>query len=346
MRHAGARRGLVVCALGLLTVLGLAVVPAQAANGDLSVQTTVGGRSLKDASANSPLALRPTDDTVVKVVVTNHGTSPVEVRAVRLDARVLGLAFFSYTTRVDLTLAPGATGTRTFALDLGDLDGQATGLLPAEVALLAPDRSVLASTHGTVDVKGRLLSVYGVFGLAVAAITGLLLLTLVLRMFRRTLPDSRWSRALLFAVPGLGLGLVATFSLGALRVLVPSLQTSIGLLIGGLVVGIALGSLTPAPGDEADRDELDERDLLTVAPEPDPAPVAPAPAAATLRPAPVTVMPEVQVPPQTSVVAASPSDTLTVSPEAEHKVEDPRQTRLDGAPPPPPPPPPPAPSPA
>lgn len=313
-----------------MLALALPVLPASAASGDLDVQTTLGGASLKAAGANSPIALRPTDSTVVTVRVTNKGSSPVEVRSVRLNARVLGLAFFSYTTRVDLTVAPGATGTRTFALDLGDLDGQATGLLPAELALLAPDRSVLASEHGTVDVKGKLLSVYGVFGLAVAAITALLVLTLVLRLVRRTLPDNRWARALRFAVPGLGLGLTVTFTLGVLRVVVPSLGTSIAFLVGGLVVGFVLGYLTPAPGDEADRDELDERDIITPGPgmplaaasrqTAPPLSAPPPPAAPAAPPAPVTPAPPPPVTP--AAPPASPDD-------------DPRQTRVVGPPAPP-----------
>ncbi|MCU1593665.1 MAG: hypothetical protein JWO12_1057, partial [Frankiales bacterium] len=248
---------------GLVAGVGL---PAHAAGGGLDITATVDGHSLQAAGSNSPIVLKPSDSTVVAVSVTNNGSSPVEVRAVRLDARVLGLAFFSYTTRVDLTVAPGATGTRAFALDLGDLDGQATGLLPARLSLLAPDRSEITGESGTVDVKGKISSVYGVFGLAVLAITALLLVSLMLRLVRRTLPESRWARALRFAVPGLGIGLVVTFTLGVLRIAVPSIGLSVGLLLGGLVVGFVLGYLTPSPADEADRDELDERDIVAAAP--------------------------------------------------------------------------------
>jgi hypothetical protein len=166
-----------------------------------------------------------------------------------------------------------------------------------------------------VDVKGKLLSVYGVFGLAVAAVTALLLGSLLLRLVRRTLPDNRLSRALRFAVPGTGLGLVAAFSLGALRIAVPSTSLSVGLLVAGLVVGFVLGWLTPAPGDEADRDELDERDVVTA-----PEPVrATAPIAVTPAPAPVPAFTPPPVPPP---AAAD---------------DDPRQTRVVGPPPPPPP---------
>ena len=344
MRIRGAWLGLTVMGLGLL--VGFAV-PADASGTGIAVASSIDGRPLKDAGANSPIALHPTDRTVVRVAVTNSGTAPVEIRSVRLDARVLGLAFFSYTTRVDLTVAPGAIGTRTFVLDLGDLDGQATGLLPAELALISPDRSVLASERSTVDVKGKITSVYGVFGLAVAAITGLLLLGLVLRLVRRTLPRSRWTRALRFAVPGLGLGLTATFSLGVLRVLVPSLGASIALVVGGLVVGFALGYLTPSPADETDRDELDERDLLTPA-----SAARPVQAGPTMPPGPI-LPPGPQglaVPGQPAAAVPGPRVTAPgrgapvlpverVRPAAKPlpaRVDDPRQTRQGGPPAPPP----------
>jgi hypothetical protein len=301
MRHS---RRAVAAALATALSLPLLASPAHA-DGGLTVVATVDGRSVAGADANNPLVLHPSDSTRVQVDVTNHGSSAVEVRSVRLRARVLGLAFFSYTTRVDLTVPPGGTGTRTFLLDLSDLDGQATGLMPGTLDLLGQDRSVLASQSATVDVKGKLLSVYGVFGLAVAGIVALLLLTLGLRLVRRTLPDSRWSRAVLFAVPGLGLGLVAVFSLGALRVLVPSTGVAVGLLVGGTVLGFVLGSLTPAPGDEADRDELDARDVVEAVPARTATPPAP------LEPAPVPAAPAPVVPP----VAAAPPVTTSAAPE-------------------------------
>lgn len=297
----------------LLATAVFACGPAVSAHADdgVTLKATVAGRDLAGSDANSPLVLRPTDDTVVQVSVTNSGSSPVTVRSVRLEARVLGLAFFVYTTRVDLVVAPGGTGTRTFSLDLGDLDGQATGLLPGSVRLVGPDRSTIATQDATWDVKGKVLSVYGVFGLAVAALTGLLLVVLCLRLVRRTLPDNRWSRALLFAVPGLGVGLVATFTLGVVRVLVPSVPTALALLAGGLVVGFVLGYLTPAPGDEADRDELDEDDVVDVvpvadlfepaAPAPSPVPVPTAPATVAVE-RPVLPPPDAEAP-QTAAVA-------------------------------------------
>lgn len=292
-------------AIAASTVLPTAL--ARAADHPLTVTATVAGASVKDAGSNSPIALRPNDTTVVSVAVTNTGSAPVEVRSVRLSGRVLGLAFFSYTTRVDLTVAPGGKGSRTFALDLSDLDGQATGLLPARLDLLSSDRTVLYSEHGTVDVKGKVLSVYGVFGLAVAAITALLLLSLAIALVRRTLPDNRWARSARFAVPGVGFGLVVTFSLGVARVLVPSTPVSLGLMVAGLLAGGVLGYLTPAPADEADRNELDERDVVRVSPAP------------------------------TATVPTAPAPVPPYTPPPVPEDDDPRATRAVQLPPPPPP---------
>lgn len=215
--------------------------PARAGGSGLELEETVAGRVLADAGRHDPIVLGASTDAVVSVRVTNNTGSPVEVRSVRLDARGLGLALISYTTRVDLTVAPGATGTRTFSLELGDLRGQALGLLGARLSLLAPDRRVLLSDSGTVDIRGSLLSVYGVLGLAVSALTVLLLARIVSRARQRLLSARAVLRALGCAVPGLGLGLSVTFVLGLLRVVAPTPTTSALLAAGGVLIGLGLG---------------------------------------------------------------------------------------------------------
>ena len=47
----------------------------------------------------------------------------------RLSGQVMGLTFFAYDTSLVLTVPPGGSETRQYALDLTDLDGQATGLV-------------------------------------------------------------------------------------------------------------------------------------------------------------------------------------------------------------------------
>ncbi len=253
---------LVLLLTASLTAFGVGLAgAASAADGDVTFEVRIDERDISTADANDPMRLRPLDGVVLAVDVTTNGTRPIEVRNVKFHSRVLGLAFFTYSTRVDLTVAAGATGSRTFALDLYDLGGQATGLLPAEVSLLDAERNTIADRPLTVDVRGKLLSVYGVFGLAIAAITGLLFLALILRLVSGRLPDNRLSRAWRFMLPGLGLGLTATLTASVLRVFVPSAKTSILMLIIGAAVGFVAGYLSPQPGDSGDEDVLDDRDL-------------------------------------------------------------------------------------
>lgn len=246
----------------LLGGLVLGIGPAAHADSGVSFTATLDGRSLDSIDANEPLKLHPERGVVIAVSAKNNGSSQVEVRSVRLDAHVVGLAFFTYTTRVDLQLPPGGTGERHFLLDLGDLGGQATGLLPAQVTLLAPDRSALATRSLPVDVRGNARSVYGVFAIGVGAVTLLLLIGLLIRLAAHRLPDNRWSRAWRFAVPGAGIGLTLTFTLSALRLVVPSANASTLLFLGAGLLGFVAGYLSPSQDDDAGRDDLDEDDLV------------------------------------------------------------------------------------
>ena len=263
--RAGRRSLLGLCAfvltVGVTGVAGGLGGPAWAADG-VGVAVKLNTRDIATADANNPLRLTPQDGVVISVEVTNNGTAPVDVRNVKLDSQVLGLAFFTYSTRVDLTVPPGGTGTRTFALDLFDLGSQATGLLPARVSLIDPGRNTIAERSLIVDVRGSAFSVYGVFGLAIAVVSLLLLFGLVARLVSRRLPDNRWSRAWRFLLPGVGLGLTATLAAGIVRAFVPSSRTSVVLLVVGAVVGFVAGYLSPQPGDRGDEDSLDDRDLF------------------------------------------------------------------------------------
>ncbi len=126
---------------------------AAAADGDVQFSAQIDGRSVERIDRNEPARLVPAQALDIDVSVTNTGSEPVQVRSVRLQARVVGLTFLTYSTRVDLELAPGETGRRHFALDISDLGEQATGLLPAQLQLLGPDRQVLSVQAFPVDVR-------------------------------------------------------------------------------------------------------------------------------------------------------------------------------------------------
>jgi len=236
--------------------------PAAAASTDLVAGppgvtwgATIDGHDVATASGNDPIALPAGRDVRVDLAVRNDGGNPVTVRNVRLEGRVIGMSFYSFTTQVDLVVQPGATGERSILVDLGELGDQAVGLIPARLSLLAPDRSTVARQSIATDVRGSIISAYGLFGLAVAGITLVLVLGLALEIARHRLPVNRWRRAVRYLAPGLGLGLTATFSLSATRLLIPSATVWVPLVLGCGGVAFVVGYLTPAPRD-VEADEL------------------------------------------------------------------------------------------
>jgi hypothetical protein len=218
---------------------------ASAATQDVTWSVTIDGRRTEDVDRNAPMVLRPDSSPRVVIDLTNKGTGEVVVRAVRIDGRVIGLSFFSYSTRIDVTLPPGATTRREFDLDLDDLGSQAVGLIPARMQLVAGDRAVLDQVLFPVDVKGSALSVYAVFGLAVAGITLVLLAALLLAIARRRLPLNRWKRALVFLPVGAGLGMTLTFTLSAARLLTPNGPAWLSLVSGFALVAFVGGYFLP-----------------------------------------------------------------------------------------------------
>ncbi len=211
------------------------------------VTATLNRAPAQDYDVNDPLVLRPDRELAVAVEVTNTGDSPLEVRSVRLEGRVLGLTFIDYDTRVDAVGAPGETVDRSFDLDLGRLNEQAVGLLPVELSILDDEREAVAAVPFVVDARGDLTSAYGLFGLLVAVATALLLAGALLHLARGTLPEHRWYRAVRFAVPGAGVGLTVTVTLSVLGVLSPDPGSAVTIVVGCALAGLLLGFLTPHP---------------------------------------------------------------------------------------------------
>lgn len=228
--------------------------PAGAA-ATVTLQATIDGNAVGASSDTHPIKLSPKTPPTLAVEVTNAGSQPVNVRTVRLEGRVMGLTFFAYDTAVGMTVAPGATESRTFQLDLAGLDGQATGLIPGSVKILDQSRHELAGQSMVVDVRGSLRSVYGLFGLAVLALTIVSFVGAVLAMARHRLSPNRWRRALRFLTPGLGLGLVIVFSLSAFRVWAPQPSKWLPIVIVAAALLFAAGYLSPTP-DVGEEDEL------------------------------------------------------------------------------------------
>jgi hypothetical protein len=233
-------------------VVGPALSATAATSPSLKWQATIDGHDVSTADANDPVPLRAGRDAQVRLSVSNPGPGNVTIRTVRLEGRVIGMSFFVFSTRIDLSVPAGTSQDRTIQLDLSDLGGQAVGLIPARMSLLAPDRSVIADRPLATDVRGSLRSAYGIFGLAVGAITLILILSLAFEIARHQLPRNRWRRAVRFLAPGLGVGLSATFTLSATRILIPSATVWVPLVLGCGAAGFIIGYLTPRPDDDED----------------------------------------------------------------------------------------------
>lgn len=241
---------LVVCAF-----VGTGSAAAQADS--VTMKATVNGQDVGSASGGEPLRLDPRGWADVAVTLTNSGGEAISVRRVDLAGRVLGLTFFSYATSVDLVVAPGATDTLRYRLDLSDLADQATGLMGGELVVLDANRNEIAAQSTVTDIRGSLISVYGLFGIALAVLTALALLDTALALAKHRLSMNRWQRGLRFLGPGVGIGLVLVFTASVARVWVPDL--GLWLVVAGLTAAMsfALGYFSPTPVDDDD-DDLDD----------------------------------------------------------------------------------------
>jgi hypothetical protein len=238
-----------------LPVVTATVATAETEQAGLSWHATVNGRDIATADGNAPIPLHAGRNASVALVVENRGEEAVDVRAIRLDGRVLGLSFFTFSSRIDLAVPPGTTQQRVIDLDLGELGDQATGLIPGVLSLVGPDRQVIADRPLDTDVRGSIFSPYGAFGLIVGGVSLVLALGLLYDVSTGRLPLNRWRRAVRFLAPGLGLGLTATFTLSAVRVLNPSAAAWVPLVLGCGAVAFLLGYLTPQPAPDGPDDD-------------------------------------------------------------------------------------------
>ena len=240
-------------------LLALPVQPAAAAPspGGLRLQARIDGRTVGDGR----LVIDPSRTANMVITVGNDTGSTQRVKTVRLSGTALALTFFAYDTAVAFDVPAGETVTRSFPLDLADLDRQATGLLPSSLRLLGPDRAVLAEVDATSDVRGSVWSVYGVFGITVVIVTLLAWAVVLVALAAHRLPANPWRRAVHFLPAGVGTGLSAVLTLSVLRLVPPTPAAEIPLVLGCAAAALALGYLTSYPGDAfPPSDDLDYAD--------------------------------------------------------------------------------------
>ncbi|WP_157554806.1 hypothetical protein [Nocardia crassostreae] len=222
------------------------------AEGSVSATATMDGRAIAGANAQNPVRLDPAKVTEVTVEITNGSANPVTIRRVDLAGHVLGLNFFSYSTSVELTVAAGKTEKLTYRLDPAGLDGQATGLIGSDLTLIGSNGDPITSVATVIDVRGSLLSVYGLFGIILAVLTALAITDAALTVARHRLAANRWQRGLRLLAPGVGIGLMAGFTASIIRWWVPG--TGLWLALAGVTATVFFlaGYLSPTPRDEDD----------------------------------------------------------------------------------------------
>jgi len=260
-RGAIALRWAVVPVLAVLAAVGLRAPVAGAVASGVSFTAVVNGQPAVTSSDAHPAQLYPSRLADVRITVSNTGTSTVHISSVRLEGQVLALPLFSYDTAVELAVAPGRTTSLTFPVSMSGVGSQATGLVVATLTLIGPNGEEVASQPLVTNVHGSLHSLYGLFGLAVLALTASSLGLALLAMARHTLSQNRWLRGTRFLIPGFGVGLVLTFTLAAFNIFTAGRGHWLPLLVVASAAGFAVGYLTPAPNEE-EFDDYDDDVLL------------------------------------------------------------------------------------
>ncbi|MDQ3578467.1 MAG: hypothetical protein M3443_12910, partial [Actinomycetota bacterium] len=205
----GRLRTATVALVAATLVFGAPPAAAQDTDDPLRMTVTLDGRDITDRT----VVLDPDEPVELSITVVNIGSEPRAVQQVRVSGVALALTFFAYDTTLPFEVPGLGRTTRSFPLDMHDLDGQAIGLLPTTVELLDDDRDVLGGVDTVADVRGSFWSVYGVFGVAMLGLTIIAWLSVLLAVARHRLPRNRVRRALRFLPAGLGTGIVTVLTL-------------------------------------------------------------------------------------------------------------------------------------
>ncbi len=228
----------------------------------VELEGTLDGQSIGEATPSNPIALRPLQESDLVVDITNTSSSAVTVEHLRIEGEMLDLTFMAYDAGINFTVDPGETRQYQVPVDFFDLDRQAHGYLRTSLKAYDADRTELGSKGFAVDVRGRPFSLMGTFAGLLALMTAASIAMALLAAARRRLPANRIARALRFAIPGLGVGLLLAVAFSMLRIFPLPTTAWIPLVAIPTLIGFALGYLSPAPDNDpfADltEDEIDE----------------------------------------------------------------------------------------
>ncbi|MCK9931017.1 hypothetical protein MXD62_28400 [Frankia sp. Mgl5] len=234
-----------------MTWLGVFFAPTAWAENDNTTRlsVTIDGQPLDgDVVLDSSAATR------LVVGVENLGGSALEVDAVRLSGTVFGITFFGYDTRVRTTVPARGAATWTVDLDLRGLTRRVSGSLPVRVEIRDTDLTMVAAENGRADVHGSLFSAYGLFGLGLFALAGLLLAMGLLPGRRHGRPAAPWRRGLRLVPAGCVAGLFAVLALSAMGLTAPSTPTDLAITLSTTLIAFGIGCALPerAPVTPAD----------------------------------------------------------------------------------------------
>jgi hypothetical protein len=235
-----------VAALAALAVPVLtAAAPAAADLNSIALTVTVSVNSQPLGVQN--VEVDPDRPVALLITAANNGLSPQHVRTIRFSGGVLGLPFFGYETTMPFDIAPHELATRTLVLDIGELRGQATGLMPASVDLLDEGGNSLGSVDAVTDVRGSLLSLYGALGVVLLVFTAAAWASAFLALGRRDRQLSRWRSVGRFLPAGIGTGLLAVVWLSIFRLVAPEPLTALGVVLGGVLVSAIVAGIAARP---------------------------------------------------------------------------------------------------
>jgi hypothetical protein len=237
-------RRIAALVIGALTAAVAFAGPAHAKS-SVSVTATIDDQPL--TSGSKTVRLNTKRSITLDLSIRNRGTSPVAVRALRIEGRVAGLTFFGYSTLTRFTVPAGGTDRRRVDIDLLDLGDQATGYIPAKLRVLDTARHTVATRSFVADVRGSARSTYATFTLVLALATAAVFGITLLGLARNRLSENRFVRAGLFLFSGIGIGFVLVFAVSVLRILAPTSPRWQPLVAIPAALFFILGYLTPTP---------------------------------------------------------------------------------------------------
>jgi hypothetical protein len=256
------RRALWLIVAAIATAMLFVPAPALA-DGAVGLRASIDGANLAHATEAHPVQIAPGQPITIALLVRNGTTNAISVGSVNLEGRVAGLTFFSFDTLVRFDVPAGQAKSLAYVLDTTSLKGQATGLVPGSLSLSTASGQLIASLPFVSDIKGSIISVYGLFGLGILVLTVLGFIEALLALARGRLPLNRWRRGIRFLIPGLGVGAILVFSLSAFGEWLPSNGHWFVILAIFGAAGFVIGYLTPTPpvpGEENEDEEEEEEE--------------------------------------------------------------------------------------